>query len=704
MIKLPVQLQNKSFRFIKIKKGKKAPAEEDWPMTNNYKYNDPDFIDYLKTASAYGVACGFGKLAIIDCDNTESANSIMEALPDTFTVFSPGHKNPHLYFIIKGLTEKIIMTDGNKIHHGEVQFTGAQALGPNSLHPNKKFYTVLKDIPIKVITKEQLLAVITPYIKPPKKGTCTSTGIEMNIALVAEKIKGLNLKSGELVGSHPVHGSEGGTNFRINEEKNNWFCFRCNHGGDAVDLVAVLEGIIDCEPGSDWNNHFSGSGENKKKFLTTLKIAEKKYGYIPPETVVKKKQFEISRPITNAELRELKKPNLIFNILREVQKEGVVGEEESILVLINRIGMRCVKNYTLTSGNIIVSDGTGLGKDNVTEKLCKVMLVKNKTLYSATCISDKALNYWHPGFEDASWDGRVMYLQDPEEDTLKGQAFKVRASGINENVTLDTERKIQYIQIKGKPILIVTSMSASINEELMRRWDSVHLDPSKELTEAIVNYICQKAMGNMKTETNNVLRNAIRNLPRVNVFVPFATEIVDLVPVENSAMRTQISKLIDIIKASAALHQFQRETDENGYVLATREDLAYAIFITNYCASVLNGQVLTRRQEAFLEYLKKRGEPVPIKKILKDIPGTSQMWVYRQEKDLVERRLIQMNMIYDTAAGRDIKHFELDLVFNVVIKIPKNLTGYFYKQLEKDINAIRKNFKLNNIELFGVKK
>lgn len=702
MIELPKKLQNKSFRFIKIRRGKKAPLEEDWTMTNNYKYNDPEFIEYLKTAKAYGVACGFGKLAIVDCDNEESAELIMSVLPSTFTILTPGHKSPHLYFIIKDLTEKIIMTDDAGIHHGEVQFTSAQALGPGSLHPNNGKYSILKDIPIEHITKKELLTAIKPFIKETKlrKRNYHSNEIEMDISPVAATMRGLILKNGELVGPHPIHGSDNGTNFRINENKNNWFCFRCWHGGDAIDLVAILEGLIECEPGPDWDNHFTGSTENKAKFRQALKIAEEKYGYVNPKKVAQKKQIELARVLTEIEIAELKKPNLIFNILREVQKNGVVGEEESILVLINRIAMRCVKNYTLTSGNIIVSDDTGLGKDNVTEKICSVMLTKNKTLYSATCISDKALNYWHPGFEGASWDGRVMYLQDPEEDTLKGQAFKVRASGVNENVTLDTERKLQHIEIVGKPILIVTSMSASINEELMRRWDSVHLDPSKELTEAIVEYICKKAMGEIEVKSNNILKNAIRNLPRVSVYIPFAKEITQLVPVENAAMRTQISKLLDIIKASTALHQFQREKNKHGFVLATKEDLAYAVFITNYCASVLNGQVLTRRQERLIKYISSKKEPVPFKTIIADNPGMSESWIYRQEKDLVERRLLQMKRIYDTAAGRDVKCFQLDLTFNIHIKIPQDLSGYFFAQLEKDINKSRKEIKLEKIRLF----
>ena len=705
MITLPKKLQNKSFRFIKIRPGNKAPLEEDWPMTNNYKYNDPDFNEYLKTATAYGIACGFGKLAIIDCDNKDSAEKIMAALPDTFTVLSPGHESPHLYFIIKDLTEKIVMTDEVGVHHGEVQFTGAQVLGPKSLHPNKKKYGILKDIPIEHITKKELLIAIEPFIKPakPKKKKYHSNEIEMNISPVAATIHGLTLKNGELVGPHPIHGSTGGTNFRINEDKNNWYCFRCGHGGDAIDLIAVLEGLIECEPGPDWDNHFSGSAENKALFKRTLKIAEEKYGYVNPQKAAKKKRAELNRPLTDEEIVELKNPKLIFNLLREIQKEGVVGEEKAILTLINRIAMRCVLNITKTSGNIIVLDDTGLGKDNITEKLCKIMLIEDKTLFAATCISDKVLNYWHPGTPDTSWDGRVMYLQDPEEDTLKGQAFRVRASGDNKNATLDTDRNFRYIKIVGKPILVITSMKASVDVELVRRWDAVHLDNSPELTRAIVTHQLQMAVtGKKDNYANEVLRNAIRNLPPVNVLIPYAPELSSLINSNASLMRTMTLKLLDIINASAALHQFQRERDDNGNVLATKEDLAYAIFVVNYC-DVLTGQTLNRKQEALIDYVMGKGKTVSFKQIVEDNPGMSEAWVYRQEHDLVERRILQMVKEFDPASGRNVKCFKPDTFYNVRINIPKELPGYFFNSLEADINKSRAKYNLKPIKLFEVK-
>lgn len=702
MIKLPSKLQNKSFRFIKIIPGKKLPSELDWPMTNNYKYNDPDFIKYLETATAYGVACGFGQLAIIDCDNKDSAERIMSILPNTFTVLTPGHKSPHLYFIIKDLTEKIVMNDDEGIHHGEVQFTGAQALGPRSLHPNKKKYDILNDVPIEHITKKELLEAIAPFMKKEKKVKLCESGIKMSVSPIIEKIKGLTEKNGELVGAHPMHGSEGGSNFRVNETTDRWHCFRCAVGGDAISLIALIEGLVPC--GELTQGYFS-SKKGKATFKKALKIAKKKYGYRTEKEQEQEKQVKLARPLIDSEIEELKNTNLIFRIIREVQNSGVVGEEKSILTLINRIAMRCVLNITKTSGNLIILDDTGLGKDNMTEKLCHIMLIKNKTLFSATNITDKVLNYWNPGTPETSWNGRVIYLQDPEADTLKGQAFRVRASGKNENVTLDTERHVQYIKIIGKPILIITSMKTGLDIELVRRWDSVHLDPSGELTMAIIEQqLKAAATGNVDIRINEVLRGALQNLPAVTVLIPFAPELIATIGSTASIMRTMTSKVLDIIKASAALHQFQREKNKDGFVLATEEDLAYAIFVVNHC-DILTGQTLNRKQEELLEYVaSKGGEAVSFKQIIEDNPGMSEAWVYRQEHDLVERRLLQMVKEFDPGAGRDTKCFKPDIFLNAHIDIPKKLPGYFFNRLEDDINESRKKVGLKKIRLFEVKE
>jgi hypothetical protein len=48
-------------------------------------------------------------------------------------------------------------------------------------------------------------------------------------------------------GSHPVHGSDTGTNVSINAEKQVWHCFRHDTGGGPLDFLAVCAGLLPCE-------------------------------------------------------------------------------------------------------------------------------------------------------------------------------------------------------------------------------------------------------------------------------------------------------------------------------------------------------------------------------------------------------------------------------------------------------------------------
>ncbi len=273
MIEIPKQLRNELFRFIKIRNKTKTPLEQEWQLGNNYKWNEDKFQEYLKSAKSYGVVCGYGHLAVIDCDREELAREVFLKLPKTFTA-ETGSGRWHIYYIIPDLKEKIIVSDEKK-HYGEVQFTDSQVLGIGSLHPNGNHYKTLYDKPIKTISVKELKKVITPFLKTETE--TNSTGLNLDIENVAKKISGLNKNhDGSLQGCHPVHGSSGGSNFRIDFDKGDggvWHCFRCGTGGDALTLIGVLEGIIDC---SECRKGLFK--DNPEKFQEILKVADK-YGY-----------------------------------------------------------------------------------------------------------------------------------------------------------------------------------------------------------------------------------------------------------------------------------------------------------------------------------------------------------------------------------------------------------------------------------------
>lgn len=200
----------------------------------------------------YGVVGGFG-LVIVDVDSEELKQAVLNCLPQTFTVQSPGSKGWHLYYI--GSLENPIRLrdqDGNNI--GDIQGPGKMVVGPNCIHPNGGIYTIVDDRPLAQITRKELLIAFKDYIVPDTEIRAIEinagqekhdTGLNLDILQVVPLTE-LKQRGQEYYGPHPVHGSTGGQNFWVNPSKNCWHCFRHGSGGGPLLWVAVEEGLIDC--------------------------------------------------------------------------------------------------------------------------------------------------------------------------------------------------------------------------------------------------------------------------------------------------------------------------------------------------------------------------------------------------------------------------------------------------------------------------
>jgi P4 family phage/plasmid primase-like protien len=165
------------------------------------------------------------------------------------------------------------MKDDN--HFGEIIAQGTQVVGPGSIHPDTGTkYDVVKDVEIATISRELVFSELMEYmpIAYPKRDLKTEIG-DISVMDVLDKA-GVQLRQvgSQLVCGHPIHGSTNDNNFVANPDKNAWHCFRCDSGGGAIFLVAVLESIIECcdaKPG----------GLRGDKFKQTLNIAKEKYEF-----------------------------------------------------------------------------------------------------------------------------------------------------------------------------------------------------------------------------------------------------------------------------------------------------------------------------------------------------------------------------------------------------------------------------------------
>lgn len=303
---IPKQLQNKNFKFVKIRAGTKKPFEENWAVDNNYSDADGRFLKFMKTAEAYGVVCGYSNLVIVDIENIEDKSIaslyVKHVFPETFTV-QTGGGGWHLYYKLdKQLKKRVVLTK-NKTHYGEIQTVKNQCLGPGSTHPDGGKYTILNDCSVKTISQEKLLQIVDGFYKKAEKDISkfkiNKTNLNWNInKKLFDSIPNLTTRDDiKWRGPHPIHGSEGGTNFEIDTDKGMWYCFRCDIGGDAVNLIAMLEGLIKIDENCPTIAQF------KKVFIQAKKIGIEKYGY-PDDGFVAKRAFKRAKPAADSDLAE----------------------------------------------------------------------------------------------------------------------------------------------------------------------------------------------------------------------------------------------------------------------------------------------------------------------------------------------------------------------------------------------------------------
>lgn len=163
MIKIPSQLCNMEFRFVKLKPKTKIPFEKDWQNTSNYLF------DELQNYNGnIGIIGGYGNLRIIDADNKEFAEELKNKIPKTFMV-KTGSGGLHFYILSDYENNHVF-----KKEVGEFRGKNYQVVIPDSIHPNGKKYEVFDNSEIVFIDKDTITEILKPYLRPDIETVVTS--------------------------------------------------------------------------------------------------------------------------------------------------------------------------------------------------------------------------------------------------------------------------------------------------------------------------------------------------------------------------------------------------------------------------------------------------------------------------------------------------------------------------------------------------
>lgn len=265
-------------------------------------------------------------------------------------------------------------------------------------------------------------------------------------------------------------------------------------------------------------------------------------------------------------LEILKNPD-VFKIYINEMKKKIVGEESTKATIFLITNGRFVRNKKQTSDNLVVNSTTGAGKDwtlsNVLALLPKEQYVRR------TRISEATFTYWHNAIYEPDWDwqGKAFYCEDVSEKVFNCEVVKTMSSG-GSYTTVVIKQKAVDIEIKGKPTMLFTFAKNNPEQEMLRRYPICTLDETDKQTESIMDREAEAAEEGFLQEYDEKLIEAQRYLKPVKVKVPFAKQVRAVFPEKNLIFRTQFGRFLDYIKFSAAFHQFQRQTDEEGFLLA----------------------------------------------------------------------------------------------------------------------------------------
>jgi hypothetical protein len=261
----------------------------------------------------------------------------------------------------------------------------------------------------------------------------------------------------------------------------------------------------------------------------------------------------------------------LFNIITEKEYDyKIVGEISARKVIFLCSCGRLVKNAQVASYNLLVNDEAGTGKDYITKNVLKI-LPKDQYIHR-TRISPTVFTYWHNPKKEPewTWDGKVFYPEDISENVLNSEVFKVMCSE-GSKATVIRDQCVYDIEIKGKPVMITTTATATPNPELTRRFIILNLDNSEDQTQLIMQRHAKFAAEGIVPEYNPFITDALGYLKRYNVKIPYANFITKYFPVKSVIMRTHFPRFLDFIKASACLYQYQRGKEGN-FIIATPQD------------------------------------------------------------------------------------------------------------------------------------
>lgn len=312
-------------------------------------------------------------------------------------------------------------------------------------------------------------------------------------------------------------------------------------------------------------------------------------------------KVKVSESNTRACVNFLQQEKLLERFNQLLGESGIIGEENNRLLL-----FVIASSYMMPSPlHALVQGSSGSGKTHLLLKIANLM-PQEDTITLTRVTENSFYNYGENDLKN-----KLLCMEDL--DGMKDEAFlafrELQSRGM---LTSSTSIKDETGNIKGVVKTVrgpVATLSATtkgeIYEDNMSRCFLVAVDETAEQTQRIISYQNQLSAGLIDRQKQEQIKlftqNCLRLLRPYEVVNPFAGRL-NLPPEAHKIRR--LNELYQVfVRQITLLNQFQRQKDDKGRLVATKEDLQTACQIM-FESIVLKVDELDGSLRLFYENLK----------------------------------------------------------------------------------------------------
>jgi hypothetical protein len=280
-------------------------------------------------------------------------------------------------------------------------------------------------------------------------------------------------------------------------------------------------------------------------------------------------------------------PDLVDRVVRQVQAMGVVNERDLIVLTYIAATSRVLEHPI----NILIKGVSSGGKSFTV--LHTLELVDQDFINKLTSSSALSLVY-----DTRPLAHTVMLLFEANQMQADKQADKdstfamlvrtlISEGQVVHQTTVEdpnspTGRRVERIVREG-PIALITTTTGELYSENETRMLAWHIHEDRDQTAAVMVGLADRAIGSVAASADLSIWHDLQRwiaLGPNDAVIPFARQIAAAIQPLMVRFRRDVGALFSFIKASALLHQAQRQMDAQGRVVATVADyaLAYPIF------------------------------------------------------------------------------------------------------------------------------